>query len=202
MSKVLSIFCDESGDFGKYSKFSSYYIVGFVFHDQNISIKEPIRELEYKLQNLDYSNDEAIHSFPIIRGENQYKTLTYKTRMKLLSAISSFYRHCNVKSTSIVIDKKIMCKKQPLSSCLETKINDLFRDKSSYFRNFDKIIVYYDSGQKKLTKILKKCFTENFNNVVFRIIEPKDYYLFQVSDLVCTLELLKTKYPDLTKSEK
>ena len=32
--RELSIFVDESGDFGEYEKHSPYYIVSMVFHDQ------------------------------------------------------------------------------------------------------------------------------------------------------------------------
>ena len=34
----LSIFVDESGDFGKYAKHSPYYAVTMVFHDQDADI--------------------------------------------------------------------------------------------------------------------------------------------------------------------
>ena len=38
--KELSIFIDESGDFGEYNKISPYYIVTMVFHDQDKDIKK------------------------------------------------------------------------------------------------------------------------------------------------------------------
>ena len=34
--RTLSIFIDESGDFGAYEEHSPYYIVSAVFHNQNI----------------------------------------------------------------------------------------------------------------------------------------------------------------------
>ena len=37
--KELSIFVDESGDFGEYDYRSPFYIVSMVFHDQSIDIK-------------------------------------------------------------------------------------------------------------------------------------------------------------------
>lgn len=36
--KELSIFCDESGDFGEYSHLSPYYIISMVIHDQSADI--------------------------------------------------------------------------------------------------------------------------------------------------------------------
>ncbi len=35
---ALSIFVDESGDFGTYSPHSPYYIVTMLFHDQNYDV--------------------------------------------------------------------------------------------------------------------------------------------------------------------
>lgn len=39
--KELSIFIDESGDFGEYDYRSPWYIVTMVFHEQDASIQEP-----------------------------------------------------------------------------------------------------------------------------------------------------------------
>ena len=36
----LSIFIDESGDFGEYSYHSPYYIISMVFHEQSIDISK------------------------------------------------------------------------------------------------------------------------------------------------------------------
>lgn len=33
--REISVFVDESGDFGEYEKHSPYYIVTMVFHDQS-----------------------------------------------------------------------------------------------------------------------------------------------------------------------
>ena len=38
--KELSIFVDESGDFGNYAEHSSYYIVSLVMHDQTVDISK------------------------------------------------------------------------------------------------------------------------------------------------------------------
>lgn len=58
---------------------------------------------------------------------------------------------------------------------------------------FDRIIVYYDNGQKSLTKIIASVFNALFSDVEFRKVTPVDYKLFQVADLICTLELIKDK---------
>ena len=49
--KELSIFVDESGDFGDYAEHSSYYIISLIMHDQKNDIDADIRKLEQRLQN-------------------------------------------------------------------------------------------------------------------------------------------------------
>ena len=72
-----------------------------------------------------------------------------------------------------------------------------------YFNSFDLIINYYDNGQGELTKIITTVFSTLFDNVEFRKVKPSDYKLFQVADLICTLELTKDKADKnlLSKSE-
>ncbi|MEY8433417.1 DUF3800 domain-containing protein, partial [Lachnospiraceae bacterium 48-42] len=48
--KELSIFIDESGDFGEYDHHSPWYIVTMVFHEQDISIQE---SMEYLNRGVD-----------------------------------------------------------------------------------------------------------------------------------------------------
>ena len=62
-----------------------------------------------------------------------------------------------------------------------------------YWDSFDKVIVYYDNGQVELTKILSSVFNVLYADVEFRKVQPADYKLFQVADLVCTMELLSEK---------
>ena len=47
--KVLSVFIDESGDFGQYKPHSPFYIVTLVFHDQSVDISANINHLDSRL---------------------------------------------------------------------------------------------------------------------------------------------------------
>ena len=44
--KELSIFIDESGDFGEVKEKPSYYLVTLVFHNQSNDISEQVKKLE------------------------------------------------------------------------------------------------------------------------------------------------------------
>ncbi len=75
MVKELSIFIDESGDFGEYEPHSPYYIIGLVVHEQEKDISALIRTFDHYLQDLGF-RDEFVHVGPLIRKEAGYKTLT------------------------------------------------------------------------------------------------------------------------------
>jgi len=47
--KVLSVFIDESGDFGQYNPASPNYYVAMVLHNQEIDISKNIEALEKQL---------------------------------------------------------------------------------------------------------------------------------------------------------
>ncbi len=52
--KEISIFIDESGDFGKLNPRSPYYIVTMVFHNQATDINSCLESLDQELSYLGY----------------------------------------------------------------------------------------------------------------------------------------------------
>lgn len=74
--KELSIFVDESGDFGPYEKHSPFYIFSLIFHDQSNDIQAQIQRLREKLVSLGVDADHCIHTGPIIRREEEYQYLS------------------------------------------------------------------------------------------------------------------------------
>ena len=74
---------------------------------------------------------------------------------------------------------------------------------NSYLKDVKKAILYYDNGQNEITQILNVTMAISFSDHETRKINPLDYKLFQVADLVCAIELIneKIKTKDLTKSE-
>lgn len=72
-----------------------------------------------------------------------------------------------------------------------------------YFQGFEKVIVYYDQGQKEINHTLHVSFAASLSHVAHRPVSPTDYMLFQVADLCCTMELAEAnrRSGGLTKSE-
>ncbi len=89
--KILSVFIDESGDFGPYETHSPYYLVSMVLHDQSIDISGNISAFESHLRNLGYV-EHAVHTGPLIRRESIYKNDLVENRKQLFNALFNFSR--------------------------------------------------------------------------------------------------------------
>ena len=59
--KELSVFIDESGDFGEAKERPAYYLVTFVFHNQNNGIEEYVSKLEESVRDSGF-DVEYIHT--------------------------------------------------------------------------------------------------------------------------------------------
>lgn len=198
----MSVFVDESGDFGEYEDKSPYYLVAMVFHDQNKDIYEDIKTLDRHIIELGFPIH-AIHSGPIIRNESIYKDKysDLDNRRALLNSLYNFTRKAEINYICSYIDKKDCKDSIQLNAKLSREIASNLQKHKGYLDSFEKIIVYYDNGQKTLTHILTSIFNAMFFNVEFRKVKPSDYKLFQVADLVCTWELLALKAQNKSFSE-
>ena len=68
----LSVFVDESGDFGEYDYHAPYYIISLVFHNQSNDIQSDLSHFNDELAYLNLSNH-CVHAGPIIRSEEEYR---------------------------------------------------------------------------------------------------------------------------------
>lgn len=201
MSK-LSIFVDESGDFGKVDNSSPYYLVSLVFHDQSEDIHRAISMLDNALSYTD-SKQRPIHTGPLIRRELPYHNMTIDERRQLIYKMRTFFLHAPISHTTIKINRREADDKfsltAQLSKCLKAYI-DKHRD---YFSSFDKVIVYYDNGQQELNLVLNTIFSLLLSDVEFRKASQSEYRLLQLADYICTIELLSIKLSEkrLSKSE-
>ncbi len=66
-----------------------------------------------------------------------------------------------------------------------------------FFQSFDRIIVYYDNGQKEVTNLVNAVFN-SFLDADVRKVRPCDHCPFQAADMACAVELLDAKLSDDT----
>ena len=200
--KELSIFVDESGDFGEYDYHAPYYIISMVLHNQQDDISNELQVLERELNNLGLPNH-CIHSGPVIRSEEEYRGYDLTDRKRMLMKLMTFIRHLDIQFKSIYIEKKHIEDSVEATGKLSKKLALFIRENYTFFCNFDMVKIYYDNGQVEITRILSSVFNALLENVEFRKVIPADYRLFQEADFICTLKLteLKMEKHRLSKSE-
>ena len=81
--KTLSVFVDESGDFGVPSGRNAYYLVTMVFHDQDRDISDAITKYDDAVSQTGLGI-EYVHTGPIIRREEAFINFSIDERRKLL----------------------------------------------------------------------------------------------------------------------
>lgn len=189
----LSIFVDESGDFGSLSNHSPFYLFSLVFHEQNKTLDEEVQTLDKRLI-LHNATIHAIHTGPLLRREDPYRSWDIQDRKIIFKDLFFFAKRCPITYQTVIVDKREINNNVDLSGKLSRSLSLFLHDNMEYFISFDKIIIYYDNGQVEISKILSSIFNAFFNNVDFRQVYPIDYKLFQVADLICTLELVNLKF--------
>lgn len=200
--RELSIFIDESGDFGLYEAHSPFYLVTLVFHDQSVDITENINHLNEKVRQSGLP-DYTVHAGPLIRRENEYIHLSLLERKRIFNFLYNFARTTYITYRSIIVDKKHLIDEFDLNIQITKQLSAFLNGNIEEFMRYDRIVVYYDYGQIELTNILVTAFNAILSNVEFKKISPANYKLFQAADMLCTLELLalKAERKMLSKSE-
>lgn len=190
--KRLSIFIDETGEFGFGKGSSRLYGVSFVFHDQSYSIKKEINDLNQRLLNIGYIN--MIHMADLIMKRGDYSNMNITKRKNIFNAIYYFLRKIPVKYQTIIIDKKYTDNSKVLRRKIRNEIIKMLEKNKEFFKKYDSIILYYDNGQETLGNILEDIFSKfkNFKHVID--FNHKVKRLFQVADMLTYLDKYNYKY--------
>lgn len=200
--RELSIFIDESGDFGPYERHAPYYLITLVFHDQAVSIAQDIEFLRRRVADQGFRDDHAVHAGPLIRREADYVHLDLNARKRLFRSLFDFMRKTPIGFKTFVFRKREFADHDALVSRMSREIGSYVRENLVTFQSFGRIVVYYDGGQKEITNLINTVLNTLLEAEVRRV-RPSDYRLFQAADMICTLELLAAKLEDgsLSKSE-
>ena len=103
--KELSIFIDESGDFGEITERPAYYLVTLLFHDQKNDIASNVKKLEDSTKNSGF-DFEYIHTGPVIRREDVFSGLSIDERRKLLFKMLNFIASSPISYELAVVNRK------------------------------------------------------------------------------------------------
>ena len=206
-SKAISIFVDESGNFGDLSDSARYCIIAFVVHDSLLDISRFGEELDraYSDIGLDPSTF-LFHTAPLIRQEDIFSAMNRRMRGRILERMLTFVRRVDFRYRCFCIDTKFVNSASQVFDGFKVQIGDFL---TAYLRDqsgVQKISVYYDAGQKAVSRLLQEVFSAVVPVSVAFVEGARqiDYKLFQVADLVCTTRLIEQRLADgmpLTHSE-
>lgn len=201
--KELSVFIDESGDFGAYDPRAPFYIIGMVLHDQSKDISASIKRFDNSLRQIDFTPN-YIHVGPLIRREFEYRNLSIPERVRILRRLVNFASSIDFSYQAFVAEKKHIEDDVELVALLAKQVSNFIKQNYPFFMSYDKVKVYYDDGQVEVHKIITSVFTTLLGNVEFKKAYQKDYRLAQIADLICTTTLteIKMNTKTLSRSEK
>ena len=200
--RYLSIFVDESGDFGMSKNSSPYYVITMVFHDQYFDIQNQIDRLENELSSLGYRNH-VVHCDPLIMRRGEYGYLSPLERKAIFQKLYHFAIRCNIRYKQFYFVKKEVKDVFDLRARIAKSISIFIKQKYREISSFDNVVLYYDNGQKDIINILNTVFATELSSHETRLAYQKDYRLSQVADMICTLKLLEERANKntLSKSE-
>lgn len=198
MKKQLSIYIDETGDFGPYDSITKIYGVGFVLCEDLDKCDPYLRKFYRRLQSKK-ACDFPIHVGPIIRREGPYSDLTHEERLLLFDVIYDLL----LESPISILHTMVRKSEKETDIEMAKALSNLVRDNLEYFNSFEKIIIYYDNGQSQLKSLLLGIFSANFLNFEIVLARQSEHPFMQLADLVASLALLNYKIKDgnLSKSE-
>lgn len=196
MTKEISVFVDESGSFAPAGSdlHSPYYLLCMVFHDQSDDLTSEIEQLREAFRQTGLDADHTIHAGPMIRREGEYRLMPRELRIRIFRRMMVFIQKARFKYRCFKVFKPYNSKSEAIHDTILQEIVDFLVSHRVDFNGCDRIKVYYDNGQMQVSALLKEAFAIYSAKVEFVAdVQPSKYRLFQVADVICTLELAKAK---------
>ena len=132
--------------------------------------------------------------------------MTWELRGRIFARMMAFARKAAFTYSCIHADKNFMASGIQLLDAMENRLRMLVAAVADRLREFECVKIYYDGGQSAITNMLHRAFGQlPVGTVAFaQDVRPEKYKLFQVADLLCTVELARLKMEagaGLSKSE-
>lgn len=191
--KELSVFVDESGNYGGQS--AKYYLVTLVFHDQSASVAETIEGYERTLRERGLP-DIPLHMNPLMHGNEAYGAMDTRLRNRLLASFTTFANKMSVTYMTLSYQRNKFKSDTTMFARMRRDLILFLFDRLQSFQSYDVVKIYYDDGQNEVTAALHAAFEYVLGKqtVVYRECDPKHFRLQQIADYICEIELAEIKY--------
>ena len=197
--RLLSIFVDESGNFGDVSDMARYCIITLVLHDQSFDITDAVRNLNRANDDLGLDSDVfRFHSMPLIRQDDEYAAMSRRMRGRILARMLTFVRDVDFRYCTFCVDTSFVNTPEQVFDKMKRQTEDFISAHKTTFESLGGIKVYYDAGQKQVSKLLEETIGRQMSSpIVFaQGVTQGNYKLLQVADLICTVELINRRLED------
>ena len=188
----LSLYVDESGEFGSESK---YYLVTIVFHDVADDIQEHIDCYRNALQRCSLP-DATFHMSPLLYRHDQYADMSVEDRKKYLRLFGQLVSRLPIAYRTISVEKRGREMPSTLLARLTREVVSVLQGQLAMLQGYDHVEVCYDGGQKEINALLRNVGHDMFSrrSCAFTPSVQDDCRLLQVADYLCGIELAAIKY--------
>jgi len=191
--RLLSVFVDESGNFGDPNDPARMCIVTLVLHDQSFDISRYVGELNRANYDLGLDSETfQFHTAPLIRQDDEYAAMSRRMRGRILDRMLTFVRNVDFRYCCFSADTDFVNTSDQVFAKLKRQMVDFIRLHKDAFESTGSVKVYYDAGQKSVSRLLEETLGATLScPVVFAQGARQEHYkLLQVADLICTVHLI------------
>ena len=197
--RLLSIFVDESGNFGDAHDQARYCIVTLVLHDQRQDVSLALQELDRANEDLGLDSETfQFHTMPLIRQDDEYAAMSRRMRGRILDRMLTFVRRVDFRYCCFCVDTNFVNSAEQIFSKLKQQMTDFMLANRKEFESIGRIKVYYDAGQKSVSRLLEETIGRLFACPVDFAQGARQgrYKMLQVADLICATELINRRLED------
>ncbi len=190
--KELSVFIDESGDIGSGSE---YYLLTLVFHNQAKDVTPSITQYLDIMGNAQLA-PMTFHFTPVTRGHQPYDSMDFAIRKRRFAIFRIFAEQTDYRYTVFVYRKKDISNPDKLEEKMRRDVKSFIIGNLEFFQSYDLVKIYYDNGQRTVKRAIHTAINEAISKeaIIYRDVSPTSYYLFQVADYICGIELTALRY--------
>lgn len=196
----LNIFVDETGEFGYSKRSSKLYGISLVLHEQSNCIDDSLTLLQERQRFINFQS--MVHMGELVTGHGSFNNMSITERKKIYTQLYRFATSIDAKYHSIILAKRMYDNNKALKNALEKEIQSFILNNLEYFQQFNEIKVYYDGGQKKLSKIINDTFGKLNGYERKEDFDHTEKKLFQVADMLTYVDKLIYKSDNNLKFSK
>ena len=194
--QVLSVFVDESGNFGDPRDPARHCILTLVLHNQTCDITNIVEELNRANEDLGLDSEVfQFHTAPLIRQDDEYAAMSRRMRGRIFDRMLTFVRKVDFKYRCFDVDTNFVNSAEQIFEKQRRQITEFIQNRKSEFEATDCVKIYYDAGQKTVSRLLEESIYKVLCcPVVFaQGVRQEHYKLLQVADLICSVHLIELR---------